>query len=130
MLDDLPKQCDVGCKRNSKGYQVSWTGHKLHLDVADGGVPISTILTSASVHVSQAAIPLASLSQSRVKDLYDLMDAAYDVPEIRPRSAALGHVALIDVNTRRDTQWKKELLEEEARLERIRFERLSGNISL
>ena len=122
MLDDLPKQCDVGCKRNSKGHQVSWTGYKLHLDVADGGVPISAILTSASVHDSQAAIPLATLSQSRVKNLYDLMDAAYDVAEIRAHSAALGHVALIDVNPRCDTQRKKELLEEEARLERIRFE--------
>ena len=83
MLEDLPTACDIGCKRNSKGYQVSWTGYKLHLDVADGGVPISAILTSASVHDSQAAIPLATLSQSRVTNLYDLMDAAYDAPEIR-----------------------------------------------
>ena len=36
MLDDLPKTCDVGCKKNSKGYKVSWIGYKLHLDVADG----------------------------------------------------------------------------------------------
>lgn len=41
MLNDLPKACDVGTKKNSKGYKVSWTGYKLHFDVADGGIPIS-----------------------------------------------------------------------------------------
>ena len=30
MLDDLPKACDVGTKKNSKGYKVSWIGYKLH----------------------------------------------------------------------------------------------------
>ena len=37
----------------------SWIGYKLHLDVADGDIPISGLLTSASLHDSQAAIPLA-----------------------------------------------------------------------
>ncbi len=122
MLEDLPKECDVGCKRNSKGHQESWIGYKLHLDVADRGVPITAILTSASVHDSQAAIPMAMISQGRVTNLYDLMDAAYDVPAIRAQCAALGHVPLIDINTRRDTERKKELLDEKARLKRIGFE--------
>ena len=30
MLEDLPKVCDIGVKRNAKGYQESWTGYKLH----------------------------------------------------------------------------------------------------
>ncbi|MDP3334065.1 MAG: hypothetical protein Q8S55_19085 [Methylococcaceae bacterium] len=43
MLTDLPTACDVGTKKNSKGYKTSWTGYKLHLDVADGGIPISAV---------------------------------------------------------------------------------------
>ena len=54
MLDDLPKACNVGTKKNSKGYKSSWTGYKLHIDAADGGIPISCILTSASSHDSQS----------------------------------------------------------------------------
>ena len=37
MLADLPRHCAVSTKRNAKGYKTSWTGCKLHLDVADGG---------------------------------------------------------------------------------------------
>ena len=59
MLDDLPQSCAVGTKRNAKGYQESWIGYKLHIDAADGGIPLSCILTSASVNDSQVAIPLA-----------------------------------------------------------------------
>ncbi|MDE0445970.1 MAG: hypothetical protein OXH96_04795 [Spirochaetaceae bacterium] len=51
MLDDLPQVCDVGTKRNAKGYRESWIGYKLHIDAADGGIPLSCILTSASVHL-------------------------------------------------------------------------------
>src|SRR6516165_9489204 len=50
MLADLPKHCAVGTKRNAKGHTTSWIGYKLHLDVADGDIPISAILTSASLH--------------------------------------------------------------------------------
>ena len=30
----------------------TWIGYKLHIDVADGQIPISCILTSASLHDS------------------------------------------------------------------------------
>ncbi len=100
MLADLPSACDVGTKRNSKGYQSSWKGYKLHIDTADGGIPISAILTSASVHDSQVALPLATLSTQRVTNCYDLMDAAYDADTIRAYSQSLGHVPLIDFNRR------------------------------
>ncbi len=76
MLADLPRHCAVGMKRNAKGYKTSWIGYKLHLDVADGDIPVSCVLTSASLHDSQAAIPLASLTAARLTNLYDLMDAA------------------------------------------------------
>ena len=116
MLRDLPKPCDVGTKKNSKGYKESWIGYKLHLDVADGGVPVSAILTSASMHDSQAAIPLSALSAGRVVNLYDVMDSAYDVPQIREASRKLGHVPLVDVNPRRDAALKTELEAEAGRL--------------
>ena len=98
MLDDLPTDCDVGMKKDSKGYKSTWVGYKLHLDVADGQIPISCLLTSASLHDSQAAIPLATSSAERTTNLYDLMDAAYDAEPIRQHSRSLGHVPLIDTN--------------------------------
>lgn len=100
MNDDLPTACNVGTKRNSKGYKRSWIGYKLHIDAADGAIPVSCLLTSASLHDSQAAIPLAELSNQRVSSCYDLMDAAYDVPQIKAHSESLGHVPLIDENPR------------------------------
>jgi hypothetical protein len=101
MLADLPTRCAVGTKRNAKGHTTSWIGYKLHIDVADGDIPVSCLLTSASLHDSQAAIPLATITAERVTNLYDLMDSAYDAPEIRARSNTLGHVPIIDVNPRR-----------------------------
>ena len=100
MLADLPRTCDVGVKRDARGHQESWSGYKLHIDAADGGVPLSCILTSASLHDSQVAIPLATLTAARVTNLHDLMDSACDAPEIRAHSESLGHVAIIDANPR------------------------------
>ena len=100
MLADLPTHCAVGTKRNAKGHTTSWIGYKLHLDVADGDIPISAVLTSASLHDSQVAIPLAIITASRVTNLYDLMDSAYDAPEIDAKSRALGHVPIIDQHPR------------------------------
>ena len=99
-LADLPARCDVGCKRNSKGHQESWIGYKLHLDTVDGDFPVSAVLTSASVHDSQVAIPLAQLTAQRVTSLYDLMDSAYDAPQIHAFSRNLGHVPIIDPHPR------------------------------
>ena len=96
MLADLPRDCDIGVKRDAKGYQRSWRGYKFHIDVADGAIPVSCLLTSASLHDSQAAIALETLTAGRVRNLYDpgsgpgqaLMDSAYDAPEIRAHSHA------------------------------------------
>ena len=112
MIEDLPRVCDVGTKRNAKGHQESWIGYKLHIDAADGGIPVSCILTSASLHDSQVAIPLATMSDALITNLYDLMDSAYDATEIREYSEALGHVAIIDDNPRRDAVRKQALLTE------------------
>ena len=100
MLADLPGHCDVGSKRNAQGFQESWKGYKLHIDTADGQIPVSCILTAASVHDSQAAIPLATMTAARVVNLYDLMDSAYDVAEIKQYSRDLGHIPITDTNPR------------------------------
>jgi hypothetical protein len=96
MIEDLPGVCDKGCKTNSKGSKEWWIGYKLHMDVGDGEVPLSCILTSASVHDSQVAIPLASMSANRVTNLYDLMDRGYQSQHIVAHSRGLGHVPIID----------------------------------
>ena len=112
MLADLPRACDVGSKRNAKGHTTSWIGYKLHVDTADGGVPISCIMTSASTHDSQVAIPLGTLTAGRVESLYDLMDAAYDSIEIWAHSILLGHKPIIDVNPRRSVEMQEALKQE------------------
>lgn len=102
MLQELPQVCDKGCKTNSKGSKDWWVGYKLHMDVADGQVPISCILTSASVHDSQVAIPLARMTADRVTSLYDLMDRGYESEHIDAYSRRLGHVPIIDRQKRGD----------------------------
>jgi hypothetical protein len=100
MCAELPRACDVGCKTNSKGSQAVWIGYKLHLDVADGQIPISCLLTSASLHDSQVAVPLALWTAQRVTNCYDLMDTAYDSHHIREHSRKLGHVPIIEPQKR------------------------------
>ena len=112
MLADLPRACDVGAKRNAKGHTTSWIGYKLHVDTADGGIPISCIMTSASTHDSQVAIPLGTLTAGRVENLYDLMDAAYDSIEIWAHCILLGHKPIIDVNPRRSVEMQEALRRE------------------
>jgi len=76
MLKELPRNCSIGTKKSSKGHQQYWRGYKLHLDVADGQMPISAVITGASVHDSQVAIPLATMTSQRVTYCYELMDSA------------------------------------------------------
>ena len=99
-LRELPVICDVGTKKNSKGYKEIWVGYKLHTDVNDCGLPVSVAMTSASVHDSQVAIPLMKMTSARVDYLYDVMDAAYDAASIYQVSRSLGHVPIIDKNSR------------------------------
>jgi hypothetical protein len=107
-LLDLPCQCDVGTKKNSKGYKISWKGYKFHVTCIDGDIPVSALLTSASLHDSQAAIPLMQMTAERLTSLYDLMDAAYDAPQIKGFSEKLSHVPIIDSNPRRGDKFEPE----------------------
>jgi Transposase DDE domain/Transposase domain (DUF772) len=100
MMQEIPTACDRGTKCNAQGYKVSWNGYKMHIDTADCGVPIAAVISSASMHDSRAAIPLSLMSQDRVTNLYDVMDAAYCSVELQEHCRGLGHVPLIDHNPR------------------------------
>jgi len=128
MLADLPKACNVGSKKNSKGYKETWVGYKLHLDAADGQIPISCILTSASLHDSQASFPLAMMSDDRVTNLYDLMDSAYDAEPIWNFSKTLNHVPIIDNNQRRGEKVEFEPATKERYKERTTVERVFSRL--
>jgi hypothetical protein len=103
-LAELPRACDRGVKRDTDGQEYRWKGYKAHIAWADGMIPLLCVTTSASVHDSQAVIPMMKQLASRVTNLYDLMDSAYDAPSIRQVSESLGHVPLIDPNPRRGTK--------------------------
>jgi len=99
-LSELPTVCDVGCKTDTKGHKHYWVGYKTHIDTADGGLPVTVLTTSASLHDSQAAIPMLRRTAERVTSLYDLMDPAYDAAPIYQISEQLGHKPIIDKNRR------------------------------
>jgi transposase len=112
MVKDLPKVCDIGRKVNSTGKAFCWRGYKLHLDVAEGWFPMSCILTSASTHDTQAAIPLSKLSSSRCDVFYELMDSAYDSEAIRTYIEQKGRKPLISPriwNGKRGEETKREM---------------------
>jgi hypothetical protein len=101
MIKVLSQNCDIGTKKNAKGHTVSWTGYKLHIDTGDCGIPLSCLLTSASVHDSGVSLPLEEMTGDRVTSLYTLMDAAYDSKIIKENVISKGKVPVIDHNPRR-----------------------------
>lgn len=129
MLADLPTQCDIGSKVNSQGYKISWKGYKLHLDTIDGDIPVSALLTSASLHDSQVALPLSTMTERKIKACYELMDSAYDAQTIRTHIAQKGRVPLIDFNRRSPKDERKfEDFEKERYKERSGSERVNSNL--
>ncbi|MFK7871795.1 MAG: transposase, partial [Oligoflexales bacterium] len=81
-------------------------GYKLHIDTIDGDIPVSTVLTPASVHDSLASTPLEEMTSQRVNSLYSLMDAAYDSAAIKSQIRGKGKVPIVDHNPRRDEKIK------------------------
>jgi len=73
-LAELPRVCDVGCKRDSTGHKHCWVGWKAPIDWADGALPLHVVSTSASLHDSQVAIPMARRPAQRITSLYELYD--------------------------------------------------------
>jgi hypothetical protein len=96
LLAELPRDCSLGVKKSSKGHLSYWRGYKLHLDVADGDIPITALLTGAKLHDSQVAVALINITSQRVIYLYDLMDAGYDAQAICDHSLSHNHKAIID----------------------------------
>lgn len=128
LLKELPRDCDRGSKSNAQGYQNSWNGYKLHLDTADCGIPVSALLSSASMHDSLAAIPLSLMTAQRVTNCYDLMDAAYCSSVLREHSRSLGHVPLIDHNPRRGEKIEFTPSEAQRYKERSQAERTNARL--
>ena len=128
LLKELPRDCDRGSKSNAQGYKNSWNGYKLHIDTADCGVPVSALLSSASMHDSLAAIPLSLMTAQRVTSCYDLMDAAYCSSMLREHSRSLGHVPLIDHNPRRGEKIEFTPSEAQRYKERSQAERTNARL--
>ena len=89
IVKELPQKCNYG-KKKKHGTSYTWKGYKLHSDVSDEGFILSAILTSASVHDSQVAIPLEKMTFSKVNHCYSLMDKGYDCVTIRGFISSLG----------------------------------------
>lgn len=121
MVNDLPKTCDFGSKTSPTGYKLTWKGYKLHTAVDDYCIPIAAILTSASTHDSQVAIPLAIQANNRVNSCYDLMDSAYNIGHIIEHSISIGHVPLVGAWPK-NTEEKLELKAEAKRRKLLGFE--------
>ena len=121
-------QCDWGGKRDSKGKTSYWRGYKLHLATGDGDVPLAAVLTSASLHDSQVAIPLMQKVSERATVLYDLADSAYDAEDIKNFSRKLGHVPIIDINKRRSDAVPFSLAEKRRYCERSSVERTNPDL--
>ena len=128
LLKELPRDCDRGSKSNAQGYKNSWNGYKLHIDTADCGIPVSAVLSSASMHDSLAAIPLSLMTAQRVTNCYDLMDAAYCSSVLREHSRSLGHVPLIDHNPRRGEKIEFTPSEAQRYKERTQAERTNARL--
>jgi IS5 family transposase len=98
---DLPVFCDIGVKRDTHGKRRYWVGYKEHIDWADNGFPLLAVITSASVHESQVAIPMAKLTAKKRTVLYEVMDAGYDADQIHEAILELGHRPIIAIHSRR-----------------------------
>lgn len=130
MLAGLPTRCDVGARRNAKGFRHSWVGYKLHIDVADGDIPVTAILTSASLHDSQAAIPLITMTSERIDYLYDIMDSAYAAAAIEDYSRHRGHRPIIVGGSDRHAPGRRAAHRaERKRLRRLGFETVDNRLA-
>ena len=106
-------------------FAFYWSAFRSHFNV-----PLCSILTSASLHDSQVAIPLMQKCSILIKNsCYDLMDSAYDAPQIDAFSRSLNHVAIIDPNPRRSSNPRQLDPHEKVRFrERSSVERVNSNL--
>ena len=64
------------------------------------------------MHNSQVAISTAIQTSQRVTYLYESMDPVYNAEQIHKYSERMDHVAIIDINPRRDAALKEALYRE------------------
>ena len=95
MLEGISREYSVAIRMTKHRDPKFCRGYKLHLDVADGQIPVTAVLTGANVHDSQVSIPLTNITSQRVTYLYEVMDSAYDAEPIREYSQKYGHVAIM-----------------------------------
>jgi hypothetical protein len=69
-----------------------------------GATPISALLTSASVHDVNVAIPLMTMTAARVDYCYDVMDSAYHAQAVLDHICAAGRVPVVMPHPRRGTK--------------------------
>ena len=67
------------------------------------------------------------MTAERVTNLYDLIDSAYDVAEIKQHSRELNHVPIVDINPRATAGLKQELARE-AKRQRLVGHRLAEDV--
>jgi len=127
-LADLPRACDVGTKCNSKGYKTSWSGYKLHLDTADGDLPVSAVLTSASVHDSQE-LESVLLPPKTLKKVF--ADSAYRSVEQEKRLRDKGYSSHIHERAYRNRPLteKQKATNTVRSKTRVRIEHIFGHIT-
>ena len=82
-------------------------------------------ITASGCHIQGHLFPW--MTSARVTYLYDLMDSAFDVPEIAAKCRELGHVPIIDHKTRRG---EKPAIEAKARARRTAGYRLAKDVRL
>ena len=104
MLAAIPTIGDRGTKCNAQNYTIRWNGYKRPLDTADCGVPISALLSSASMPDRRAAIPRSLISAARVTHLDDVREAAYCRTVWHEHRPSLNHIPLIDHHPRGGTK--------------------------
>lgn len=100
---ELPTACDYGVKNDTHGHRHWWVGYKLHIDWSDSGYPLAAVLTSASVHDSQVAIPMSKSLARWLIAFYEVMDCAYDANEILEAVREVGHEPIVAIHSRRTT---------------------------
>jgi IS5 family transposase len=127
MLSELHGPADYGAKIDSHGNLHTWLGYKLHIDVGDGGIPISAVLTPASTHDSGVSKPLQAMTKKRVTALYVLGDKGYDAASISENIMESGQVPIIPQKSRRNGSRKDlEKFEKERYKNRSTVERVNS----
>ena len=102
-LAELPTACDYGVKKDTHGHRHYWVGFKLHIDWSGSGYPLAAVLTSASVHDSQVAIPMSKSLARWLTAFYEVMDSAYDADQILEAVTEVGHEPIVASHPRRTT---------------------------